>query len=244
MVAFLPLPAQNRRPNAGAQMSNFLKACFVTGLTVAPVAIKEFAPTHWNWGWFTIYSCATFFGYWRFVFKPDERFERVRTPSLDNFFDDAFSDVQSPGERFPFRVNIYHPFPLPWIGPWLYVAYNWKGNASDPDHGKQWRCWCGLVGRVYRSGKAGIYRKGDPRAAYRLSIRDEQDTHLLHTCLAIPLRRPATSKNRISGAVTAVMAIDALSPAAAAELESWYKDFEQNRTNPLLEKAAWLSLYF
>jgi len=227
-------------------MSNFLKAVFVTALTVVPLGVKEYLGEHWNWWWFAAYCLAAFFGYWKLVFRPDERFNAVCTPSLDNCFETTFANVQWDRKgRFPFCVNVYRP-----IGFWpavllLVVAYHWKSNPTDSDHGKWWFSWCGLVGKTYWSGLAGFYKKGDDLSGFGLTKRDEERTNHLEGLLCLPLRRPAPKGSwRVSDRVTAVLAVNALTPEAAEELAAWYEDIDKRRINALVDKANWLSLYF
>lgn len=225
-------------------MANVLKALFVTALTVAPLVVKELVAQNWDWKHFyALYSLVVFVGYWKIVFRPDTRFDAVATPSLDNIFEVTFSQVQrQPGLRFPFRVNVYRPWGIWKLTVLLVVAYSWENNPTDSDHGTRWWGWSGLVGKVKRSGKLAFYKKGDDLTEYRMTKRDKDRTAHLEAVLAIPLRRP--SGNRTSGAVTAVLAIDALTPDAANTVENWYKDIVNGNSNDLLEKSALLSLYF
>lgn len=227
-------------------MKNILKAVAVTVLTLAPTVVQQFTGqgTHF-WIGLGVFGLAVFGGYWKFVFKPDERFLAVRTPTLDDFFEKSFAEFEvGDGSRFPFRVYIYQPRFF-WPFTRLYVVYSWSSNPSDPDHGKTWWYRRGLVGKVYRFGVVAFYKKGHDLAEYNMKDSDIRQTQGVEAIFCYPLRKPLkTEQEKVSNKVTAVVAIDGITATAAEQIEAWYNSYAAGGLNDFVDKAAWLSLYF
>lgn len=227
-------------------MNNFFKALGATSLTVAPVLLKEILAPQLHNGWIAFYAIAVFGGSWKFVFKPDNRFEAIRNPSLDSFFDNIFSNVTCvDGARFPLRVNLYEPRGAS-IFTKLRVTYGFNQYSTDPDFGKSWKPGRGLTGKVYETGKAGFFRKGeDVGVEYVLSRKDAEDTSRVEAVFALPIRRAKPKLDSpADSTVVAVLSIDALTSDGAEVLRGWYNSLEDHANGDLLDKLKYLSLFY
>jgi hypothetical protein len=90
------------------QMIRILKAVVACGVLVVPVVVTELTDSFWKWHAVGILTLLGFFGYY-YVHKPDLRFEKVRTATLDALFNVRFKtwiNQLHANERLPFRVNV------------------------------------------------------------------------------------------------------------------------------------------
>lgn len=237
-------------------MNNLFKASLVTLLTIAPLVAREYWGSNLGPAGIGLIAVLAFVGYWKWVFKPDNRFEAVRTPGLDTLFAQAFSEFAvRGGGRFPLRVNVYQCRGCcfaPWLCRrlpalcWLHVAYNWSGRPSDADFGKVWRSDRGLCGKVYQTGRVGWYRRDEHGTEeYRLDASDLEQTRHVQAVLCIPLRRARPKPNsHLDPRLVGVLAIDALTTEGADFLEGLYDQIESQADSDLLDKAEVVSLYF
>ena len=149
----------------------------------------------------------------------------------------------------PVVCDYSHRPPTPeGIGPRrkLCVAYAYNSNPAHADHGRSWPRGHGLVWKSFSSGVPEFSIQGDENwRSCGLDEAENKVTSHVHAVFTIPLRRPAESeKEKVSSKVTAVLSFDALTQQAAQTLKQQYEQFLENKNKKLLQRAAWISLYF
>lgn len=221
-------------------MKTLLKSVAATFFATAPLAVKEVVGQNWSVYWAVIYGLVVF-ATSLVVFQPDKRFLAVRDPTVKNYLKTALASA--PPDMV--RANIYVFRWLPWPGLVPIISYN--ANPAHADYGKKWAWGRGLCGRVYRTGRFGICRKGvdDPRA-FGMKPADIAATEHVEAVFCVPLKRPAKSGSEagVSSKVCAVLAYDALSPQAAEFLQIQHDSLVENRNRELLDHVEAISLVF
>jgi len=229
-------------------MRTVYKAVLASAITVAPVLIKQYAKSPWDMPVILAYMAMVFLASQKF-FKPDERFLRVREPTLDSAFAASFrDDLEHPvkeGVDPPFRVHI---FCKSGIGPkaTLRVKYSYNSQPSLPDHGSVWPRGTGLVWKAYQSGLPLFSMNGDSQWQ-ECNLNNDQEAKTSHVCavLIIPLRRPVEKeKEAVSSKVTALLAFDALTEESAQVLKNHADRLRDGNHKKLLDRSSFVSLYF
>jgi hypothetical protein len=227
-------------------MLKYAKALIPTSATLAPIVIKEMVPHPWSFGVIGAIGVFVYLGALK-LFKPDDRFLLVRGPTLDAAFDATFEEqFQSPASSYqPFRVHVLQPRGRWW---WrrLEVTYSYNSNNTHADHGRTWRKGRGLCWSAYQAGLPSYCHRNEPKwSMLGLTDDDKRATEHVWAVFAIPLRRPAKSEEeKVSSKVTAILAFDALSPDAASVLEKQFELYRINKNDKMLDRAAYVSLYF
>ncbi|RIK84396.1 MAG: hypothetical protein DCC68_01580 [Planctomycetota bacterium] len=224
------------------------QAGLATTLTMVPVLIRQYAGA-WTLLALIAYGAAVFGGaFWKL--RPEKRLAAIREASLNAAFHETFQKDFRGGKKqpSPFRVHVFTPSGYWWWRK-LVVAYSFNSHPSHADHKMSWPRNHGVIWDVFKSGRANCcFRTEEKWNEYGLTNAERQATKHVFGIFAIPIRGPTDNGDgqakRNQGKVSAVVSFDALTPEAANVLQELYVDFSQNRSKPLLDRMAYVSLYF
>jgi hypothetical protein len=115
-------------------MSRFIKSVIVAVVACLPLLLAYVLPLGSALYVLPIYGLLVFWLNFGLIFKPEQKLPTIRNAELDAVFDSLFADVDTDGERFPFRVHVFQRCGC-WPIEWLQMVYTYKCGAADADRG-------------------------------------------------------------------------------------------------------------